>query len=276
MKHFSKVREHVERLNIIDDTLFQKMAEDTGFCEEMISAVLSEKVQVVQSIPQGSVKNLQGRSVIVDALCEKQDGTFINVEVQKNNDDNHQKRIRYNASCITANITDPGIKFEKVPDLIIIYISQFDMFKGKKIIYHVDRMVREMKTKVSNGMEEIYVNTRIVDGSDLAELMRIYTNVDAYDYIKFPNTSKRKAHFKKNEEGVGIMCDIVEEYAQEQVRQTEEKMAKYAKEYAKEQVRETEGKMAKKLLKEGMPVVKIVSMMETLSVEDIKKLMESN
>ncbi|GAA0801929.1 hypothetical protein GCM10008910_32560 [Faecalicatena orotica] len=111
MKDFNEIRERVERLNIIDDTLFQKMAEDIGFCEEMISTVMNESVKVMQVIPQDTIKNLQGCSVIVDALCEKQDGTFINVEVQKSDNDNHQKRVRYNASCITANITEPGIKY---------------------------------------------------------------------------------------------------------------------------------------------------------------------
>lgn len=257
MKDFNEIRERVERLNIIDDTLFQKMAEDIGFCEEMISTVMNESVKVMQVIPQDTIKNLQGRSVIVDALCEKQDGTFINVEVQKSDNDNHQKRVRYNASCITANITEPGIKFEKVPDLIMIYISQFDIFKGKEIVYHVDRTIRELNTKVHNGMEEIYVNAEAKDGSALAELMRIYTNLDAYNYERFPNTSKRKADLKKSKEGVKMMCDIVEEYA--------EKQSKIA-------VRQTEEKLAGKLLREGMTIEKVVSMMEMLTIEDVEKI----
>ena len=37
------VEEIVEQLNIIDDALFQKMAEDIGFCEEVISTILEQK-----------------------------------------------------------------------------------------------------------------------------------------------------------------------------------------------------------------------------------------
>lgn len=37
-----KVQEIVRQLNIIDDTFFQKMAEDIGFCEEMISTILGK------------------------------------------------------------------------------------------------------------------------------------------------------------------------------------------------------------------------------------------
>ena len=66
MKDLTSVQEVVKELNIIDDTLFQKMAEDTEFCEEMISTILGEKVTVREVTPQNSVKNLQGRSVVLD------------------------------------------------------------------------------------------------------------------------------------------------------------------------------------------------------------------
>ena len=43
MKRKKKVQKIVQQLNIIDNVLFQKMAEDIGFCEEVISTVLSQK-----------------------------------------------------------------------------------------------------------------------------------------------------------------------------------------------------------------------------------------
>lgn len=103
MQELQRVQEIVQQLNIIDDTLFQKMAEDPEFCEEMISSILQQKVLVKKVTPQNSVKNLQGRSVVLDALCELENGEECNVEVQKADDDDHQKRVRYNTSCITTN-----------------------------------------------------------------------------------------------------------------------------------------------------------------------------
>ena len=134
MHEKAKIQEIVKQLNIIDDTLFQKMAEDPGFCEEVISTVLEQKVTVKEVTPQNSIKNLQGRSVTLDALCELENGKECNVEVQKANDDDHQRRVRYNTSCITANITDPGVKFKDVPNVIGIYISKFDMFQSGKTV----------------------------------------------------------------------------------------------------------------------------------------------
>ena len=175
MNKREKVRKIVENLNIIDDALFQKMAEDIGFCEEMISTILSQNITIKKIVPQNSIKNLQGRSVVLDALCTLENGKECNVEVQKANDDNHEKRVRYNASCITANITAPGEKFEKVPDIISIFISKFDIFGAGKTIYHVERVIRETGKVRDNGFSEIYVNTKINDGTDISELMNIFS-----------------------------------------------------------------------------------------------------
>ena len=179
-----KAREIAKQLNIIDDTLFQKMAEDEGFCEELISTVLGEKVEVLQVIQQEGFKNLQGRSVILDAWCKLQDGRIVCVEVEKSRKHNHFKRTRYNTSCVTTNITDPGTDFEDVPDVISIYIADFDIFKKGKIIYHVERIVKETGDICENGLQEIYVNARADDGSELAELMQIFKEQDRYNYKK--------------------------------------------------------------------------------------------
>lgn len=210
-----KVQQVVENLNVIDDTLFQKMAEDIGFCEEMISTILNQKVIVKRVIPQNSIKNLQGRSVVLDALCVLESGKECNVEVQKADDDDHVKRMRYNTSCVTANITEPGTKFEKIPEVIGIFISRFDMFREGKTIYHIVRVIRETGKVQDNGLQEIYVNTKVDDGTKIAELMHIFRENDAYDFEQFPKTSKRKQQFKKNEGGGTEVCNLVEEYGRE-------------------------------------------------------------
>ena len=258
-----KSEEIVLSLNIIDDTLFQKMAEDKGFCEELLSTVLEQPVIVESIVPQSTIKNLQGRSVVLDALCVLQNGKRCNVEVQKTNDDNHEKRVRYNTSCITANITDPGTKFEKVPDVIGIIISKFDMFNKKKTVYHIDRTIRETGDVSDNGLQEIYVNTKIDDGSDIAELMRIYKEQGTYDYEKFPHTSKRKHQFVVSEGGKKEMCEIVENYAKE-----------VAAEAAKEAAKEKEKLMAKKLFTKNVDFDTVLHSVEDTTVEELKKIHE--
>ena len=64
-------------------------------------------------------------------------------------------RARYNKSCVTANITDPGEKFENVPTVCFVYISEFiqknfedpDFPKLSEAIYyykHISGSVKKM------------------------------------------------------------------------------------------------------------------------------------
>ena len=273
-----KVQAIVQQLNIIDDTLFQKMAEDPEFCEEVISTVLEQKVIVKNVTPQNSVKNLQGRSVVLDALCELENGEECNIEVQKANDDDHQKRVRYNTSCITANITEPGAKFKNVPDVIAIYISKFDMFQSEKTVYHIDRVVRETGEVQDNGLQEIYVNTKIDDGTDSAELMHIFTDGDAYNFEKFPNVSKRKKQFKESKGGNEEMCDLVENYAKERAeaaaKEAAEKATKEATEKATKEATEKAICSAKKLFENGVSYDIVRASITTISDKDLQQIYE--
>ena len=55
---------------------------------------------------------------------------------------------------------EKGRKYAELPDLCIVYISKFDIFKRRKTVYHVDRTLRETKDVVDNGLYEVYVNTQ--------------------------------------------------------------------------------------------------------------------
>jgi hypothetical protein len=216
MSNKAKIREEARKLNPIDDLMFRKMAEDIGFCEEILRVILEDdKMIVLEAVPQWAGTNLQGRSVILDAKCVKGDGTQVNIEVQKANDDDHQRRVRYNGAILTTNITDPGIRFEKVPDVCVVFISKFDIFEGNLPLYHVDRVVRETRKVVDNGFEEIYVNTKIKDDSEVSELMKVFVEDDVYN-DKFPKTSDGKHRYKETEGGLNAMCEIMEKIAQEE------------------------------------------------------------
>ena len=140
----ARIRQDAMSLNPIDDALFQKMAEDTGFCQEILQVVLNDKaLQVTDNVPQFMIKNLQGRSCILDVKCTLGDGRIVNAEVQKSDNDDHQRRVRYNAALLTANIAEPGDRFKAIPNVVVVFISKFDMYKSGKALYHVDRIIRE-------------------------------------------------------------------------------------------------------------------------------------
>lgn len=109
-------------------------------------------------------------------------------------------------------------------------------------------------------MAEEYINTKIDDGSDIAELMRIYKEQGAFDFHKFPNTSNRKLQFIGKEGGKQEMCEAVENYA---------------KQYAENYVREKNIEMAKKLFQEGAGFGMVLRCIEDVSEEELRKVYES-
>ena len=186
---------------------------------------------------------------MLDAKCISGDGRHINIEVQKENDDDHLKRVRYNASILTTNITDPGTKFEDIPDVYIIFISKFDIFKGGFPVYHVDKVVRETGEIIDDGLTEIYVTTVKKEDSKVSKLMELFIKDDAYNTDDFPITSEIKARFKISEGGIKEMNEMLEKI----IREEKEKSEKRGKKEGKiEGVNEEKIRIAKDMKKEGL------------------------
>ena len=222
-RHRIEVESIVAQLRAIDDIMFRKLCENIAFVEEILRVILEDdKITVVEVIPQNSLQNLRGRSVILDAYCKLGNGSYCNVEVQRSDSDDHFRRVRYHAACITANVVDPGEQFEQVDDLVVVYISEFDPFDEGRTVYHVRNMVEETGRAVLDGLREIYVNTKYNDGSEIAELMQcllepVVTNP------KFPALAKELQAEKGNVKGDESMCKLVEEYAQKRAKEYGEK-----------------------------------------------------
>ena len=66
----------VQSLNVIDDVFFHKIAEDPEVCEEILRIILEKpKLKVIQCQVQRFLRNNGVHSVILDALCELDDGS---------------------------------------------------------------------------------------------------------------------------------------------------------------------------------------------------------
>lgn len=70
-EEFEKQRRIVRRMNIMDDDLFHKVAEDREAMEEILSVLLQQKdLKLLWSRPQIHLRNSGNRSARLDALCE--------------------------------------------------------------------------------------------------------------------------------------------------------------------------------------------------------------
>ena len=123
----------------IDDVFFEVLAENIEVCQEILQTIIGDKdLVVLQSVVQKDLMNLYGRSVRLDALCTLGDGKKVNIEVQRSDDDDHLRRVRFNSASITVRDSYTGEKFSDVEDLIIVFISERDFIgEGKTMLLHV-------------------------------------------------------------------------------------------------------------------------------------------
>lgn len=77
---------------------------------------------------------MYGRSVRLDALCTLGNGEKCNIEVQRSDNDNHIKRVRFNAASITVKESQVNEKFQDVAEVYVVYISKFDIFNRGRTI----------------------------------------------------------------------------------------------------------------------------------------------
>ena len=89
---------------------------------------------------------------------------------------------------LTAKESNPRDRFEDVSELYVVYISEFDFLEGGRTIYHIEKRIRETEQVVDDGLHEIFVNTVVDDGTDIAELMACFTQ-KMVDNPKFPEFS---------------------------------------------------------------------------------------
>lgn len=255
MKTYEEQKNFVAKLNVIDDVFFHKIAEDKAVCEEILRILLSKpNLKVVESQVQRYLRNIGAHSVILDLLCQDEHGDYFNVEVQKADDDDHQRRLRFNQSNIDTTFIEKGITYNKFPDIYLVFISKFDVFHEGHTVYHINRVIEETGTIVENGTHELYVNTAIDDQSDIAELMQYFRNSNG-EHEKFRNLCNRVKFFKESKKGVNEMCQLVEDYA-------------------KEKIQESLKNTVINLLKNGASVELIVASMPEVPRETIEKLNE--
>ena len=240
--------EKIKKMRPIDDVLFEILARNPKVCEEMLRTILEDENLVVENvITQASERNLYGRSVRLDALCTLGDGSKCNIEVQRADNDNHLRRVRFNASSITVNESQPGEDFSKVLDLIVVYISEFDIFGQGLTTYHIDKIIRESGNVVNDGLHEVFVNAAIDDGTDIAELMKCFKE-EKVNNFKFPYLSSEVNRIKSTEGGISSMCKIVDELIAEEVAERDAKLAEKDAKLAEkaEEIAEKDAKLAEK------------------------------
>lgn len=216
LEQYSKAtQETAQNLRIIDDALFRLMAERQGVCQEILRTLLDMPgLCVVRVTAQSIVKSLH-REIILDVLCLLEDGEYVNIEMQKGACNDDIVRTRFHAAALTTAYTPKGTDFENVPQVTILYITEYDALGNNQPVTPVKRCMETADgfVPVDDKEDIFFANTAVKDDSDKSELLQLFLRKDVFEDDRYPELCKAVKYFKQTEGGRSEVCKTIEDYA---------------------------------------------------------------
>jgi len=280
-----KHQEDLQRLKnfrLIDDDFFNKCFEENIDCIQLILQIVLDMpdLKVLDVRTQVFVENLLNRSVRLDILATDSNGRKFNVEIQRSDKGAERKRARYNSSMMDVSLLEKGTDFSALPETFVIFITERDYMGEGLPVYPVERCVLNTKKLFHDGAHILYVNGAYRDDSPIGWLMHDFSCTDPAD-MHYDILANRVKFFKKEKEGIAVMCKAMEEMRNESLQ---EGIAQGKKLGLQEGL--TQGKSLGKLegiqesalrmLKAGKYTLEEIVSISGLSLEEVQKLKAEN
>ena len=209
---FEQKKALVAQFNLMDDTFFSVVMEHNDAAEYLLTQLLGKPVRIIENKTQYSIRNAESHSIVLDALVDDEEHNIYDVEVQIGDKNNHERRLRYYRTAIDWSYLEKGKDYSELPELYLIFISDFDPFDLDKVHYEIAQYVKETDREYDSGVHIHYFNTKVEDETFLSELMQYMKNSDP-DNNNFGALSRQVNYHKYQNEEVGSMCKAVEDYA---------------------------------------------------------------
>lgn len=257
--------ERLKSLRYIDDDFMTVCLVDNYEGVELILRIVlgREDITIKSVRTQELLKNLQGRSAILDVHAVDSTKKEFDVEIQRSDAGAGAKRARHNSSLLDAHILKPGDDTEDIPDSYVIFITENDVMKGNQPIYSVERYVTigENKVLFGDGSHILYVNGKYRGNDEIGKLMHDFSCTDPDD-MNYKALAEKARYYKQDEKGVATMCKIMEDMRNEAAREAAQKAELKS-------ARET----AERLIKKGkMTLEEIAECVPLLSLEELREI----
>lgn len=214
-----KEQEHQEDLQrirgfrLIDDDFMNACFDDNiEGTELLLSIILNRNVSVKEVRTQRNLKNLVGRDTYLDILADEDDGSELNVEIQRADKGATPRRARFHSSILDAHSLKPNEDFSKLPETYVIFITENDVIGAGESIYTVERQITNLNNRnFGDGEHIIYVNGADRNSNtELGKLMHDFFCTDPDD-MNYKVLADKVRYFKEDEKGVATMCKVMED-----------------------------------------------------------------
>ena len=247
--------ERLRKFRFIDDDFMSKCFEDNIECTELVVRIVLNRddLKIQQVHAQHQIKNLQGRSIILDIYAIDEQGKLYNIEIQRADKGADPKRARYHSSVMDSNTLNAKQTYTELPETYVIFITENDVLKKNLPIYHIDRVIRETGEYFEDEAHILYVNGAYQDETSLGILMKDFFCTNPED-MHYQVLYERTRHFKETKEGVSTMCKMMEDMRNEA---------------AKEATRKANEEAERKAAKERIELAKNLIESHKLSLDEI-------
>ena len=264
--------ERIKLLRYLDDDFMTVcLAGNFAAVELILKIVLCRDDIKIKSLrTQEQLKNLQGRSAILDVHAIGNDNKEFDVEIQRADKGADAKRARHNSSLLDAHILKPGDKTEDIPDTYIIFITENDVMKAGKPIYNVERYISigADKELFGDGSHIVYVNGKYRGDDAIGKLMHDFSCTNPDD-MHYEALAERARYFKRDEKGAETMCQVLEDMKNEVAERVAKEVAEKAAREAAKTARET----AERMIQTGkLSFGEIALCIPSLSVAELKQI----
>ncbi len=175
----------LEEMDMIDDFLFTEIMSDKRngieVCRMILSCVLKREIGKIHFTPQRAVPGLSEKlhGIRMDAYVTEGDeneddrGDFSVYDIEPDNRSSNKaelpKRSRYYGDLVDVQLLNTGIAYEKLPELITIFILSYDPFGEDALYYEAGSIIKtHPKIPYNDGVRRIYlyVNGKLPDDAD--------------------------------------------------------------------------------------------------------------
>lgn len=190
------VRKLLSKFILMDDDFMRVVLKDIRCTEYILQTILKKpRLRVKEQVLQEDLKNLQGRSVILDCFCTDDSGTVYNIELQNKRYGASPLRARYHAGIIDMHILKAGENFNRLPESYVIFICGKDALKENRQIYHVKRIIEESGNTFPDKAQIIYINTEKSSDDELGRMIKDFYTEDPKE-IRSAVLARRIAELK--------------------------------------------------------------------------------
>ena len=167
--NLEQAMKQLKEMNVIDDFLFTEMMADEKngleVCRIIISCVLRREVRNIRFTAQKVVPGVSEKShgIRLDAYVTEDNEEGIKVyDVEPDKRSSKKtglpRRSRYYADLIDVQLLKAGVDYEKLPELVTIFILSYDPFGGNAMYYEAGTVIKtHPRIPYDDGIRRIFL-----------------------------------------------------------------------------------------------------------------------